>query len=426
MLISISGFAKRIFPFIIGFSIFLFSYNFSNGNEIFFLRLIVSLIFIYSLYKGMIQKTLINPYILFSLTPLSIMLYNENISYYYLNELNNSTWILVIINMLAFLIGINLVVSKKRLRNLKFKKKSKISTIEKNKLIKHSIILFVISKIPLVFSFANIEIPFRTIFDLFYYFSLALAFKAKNRKLIISLLLLLFISIESLNKTFILFLTISFVVFFEKYYFRLNKKIITTVITVIILITFMIMVAFPLVYYYRLNETLRGFNLNKINPLNYFSPRVNWNFDSQFFLPYMYLVTPWNNLQYILDTQNTRTYGAWFLKPIFSYLQIDKYFERSYELTPYSSFNTFSFITVQYKDFGYIGSIFPSIFLGLFVGNIYYKYLINDSPFIATSFAFASAATLQMFFSNHFFQLSYPFTVLVIAFVYEKIFYKKL
>ena len=136
----------------------------------------------------------------------------------------------------------------------------------------------------------------------------------------------------------------------------------------------------------------------------------------------MYLVTPWNNLQYVMETQNTRTYGLWTLKPLLGYLQLDDRFKPFYSMSTYSSFNTFTYIAVQFKDFGLVGSVLGSAILGTFVGYIYKKKLLNSvSPFDNACYAITAVAVFEMFFSNHFFKESYPFTIVIIMWIYTTV-----
>lgn len=111
------------------------------------------------------------------------------------------------------------------------------------------------------------------------------------------------------------------------------------------------------------------------------------------------------------------------IKPILGYLGVDEKFSREYELIPYSSFNTFTFICCGFKDFGYWLSILSSLFLGFFVKKMYSRYLISKSPFDVTSYILVALATVEMFFSNHFFMQSYPFTVLIMMELYKYITY---
>lgn len=136
-------------------------------------------------------------------------------------------------------------------------------------------------------------------------------------------------------------------------------------------------------------------------------------------MPYMYFISSWNNLQYVMQTQTSHTYGLWSIKPLLGYFQLDNFFSASYSLKSYSSFNTFTYITVLFKDFGILGSTFLSLFLGLFVGYVYeYKYLSTDYLDICC-YSMVACATAEMFFSNHFFTQSYPFTILIIIWLYK-------
>ena len=66
-------------------------------------RFIVVCIFIWCVYRGLHEDFYINPYILFSLTPLSLMIYSDKVSSYFLRPLDQRTWIIAIINMIVFL-----------------------------------------------------------------------------------------------------------------------------------------------------------------------------------------------------------------------------------------------------------------------------------------------------------------------------------
>ena len=138
----------------------------------------------------------------------------------------------------------------------------------------------------------------------------------------------------------------------------------------------------------------------------------------------MYLETPWVNLQYVTETQDNRTYGMWALKPLLGYLGLRD--DEDYKLEPYSSFNTFTFISCQFKDFGYYGSVLLSLFLGFFVKKMYSLSMRSNSPFYLGAFVLVALATLEMFFSNHFFMQSYPFTIFIMMWLYQKVFFELL
>ena len=136
----------------------------------------------------------------------------------------------------------------------------------------------------------------------------------------------------------------------------------------------------------------------------------------------MYFTTPWNNLQYIMETTREHTYGLWLIKPFLSYIQVAGNIDAYTALTPYqNAFNTYGFISVQYVDFGMIGSALSSAVLGILVGKVYRRYRYCPDGFNIGCYGLVACATLEMFFSNHFFGQSYPFTILIVAWIYGKV-----
>ena len=198
----------------------------------------------------------------------------------------------------------------------------------------------------------------------------------------------------------------------EKYYLKINK---------IKFLSLSALVFFIMILSFSYANKERG-TYNSEDGLTYYSSHgLDWDFSSVYFLPYMYVVTPWTNLQYVTESQNSRTYGLWSFKPFLGYLQLDDYFTKSFKLTPYSSFNTFTFIAVGFKDFGFWFSIIPTMFIGFMVRKSYFLYLNSNYAFDVATFSVLSLAVLEMFFSNHFFMVSYPFTMIILRLISIKI-----
>jgi oligosaccharide repeat unit polymerase len=149
--------------------------------------------------------------------------------------------------------------------------------------------------------------------------------------------------------------------------------------------------------------------------------RFDWNYSSSLFLPFMYLESPWGNVEYVVETQDERTYGLWTLKPLLGYVGADVFFKEKYELVPNSSFNTFTFVSVAFKDFGIWLSVISTLLLGFFVKKVYTRYLISRSPYDVACWCTVALATVEMFFSNHFYMQSYPFTCVILMEIYKRI-----
>ena len=233
---------------------------------------------------------------------------------------------------------------------------------------------------------------------------------------VVGLYLLFSFSTGSISKLFMLMLTMTFLVSYDKYYAVTSKQkkrvLIVAAIGLVVMVS-----AFSFA-----NKDRGSYDADE--GLSYYSQHgIEWTGAARLFMPYMYLTSSWTNLQYVMETQDSRTYGLWLAKPLLGYMQMDESFKKEYQLESYSSFNTFGFITCGFKDFGFWLSIISAFFLGYYVKRIYERYLIRQSPFDVACYVLVGLATVEMFFSNHFFMQSYPFTVLIEMEIY-KLFFK--
>lgn len=397
-----------------------------------FMRMVACFVFTYCVYCGLKEEFMINPYSVFSITPLSLLLYSEKISTYYLQKLSNSTWLLAIMNIVAFIFAFNCTNNKWKFKMGNWRpRKNKIvyrpEELNYNRIVLHSLLLCVMGELPLIASLVGITIPFRSVIGFFLYIGIVFAFKSRKKWLIaVSLMFSMFNFIEDFNKTRLLYLLLTIMCCAEAYYIREKKDRVKFFAGIAIFGAFMLIVAFPLKSYMRGGGNILSFFLNSAeisaSIFSNYNSRINFAGPLVLRMPYMYLVSAWNNVQYVMQTQPERTYGLWMLKPLLGYLQLDGRFESLYQLTPYSSFNTYTYITVLFKDFGYFGSIFGSLFLGFYVKKVYAGMKKEGSAFDIATYSLVAMATLEMFFSNHFYSLSYPFTILIISFLYKKMF----
>lgn len=421
MKISVKVLRNFIVFLIVGIIIICFTITEEDSMLTIVCRIFTGIILIYCLIKGGQEDKLINPYWLFSITPFSLLLYTEKVSSIYLQQLTPKTWLLALINMVAFLTALRLSFAKEKYKdNVAYKSSKHIERF----LIQDAVILFCLSKIPVLYRmlFGN-SMPFASILSLFIYVAIVCVMKSKNKLWIclISGMNLIFMLSSAINKTAVLFLAMAYLVSYEKYYIKNTKSKCKMIIGIGILSIVFIVIIFPLKDYIHGGGKIQDFGISNIlASSDYYTNSIEWHGNQLLMMPYMYLVTAWNNLQYVLETQDIRTFGLWILKPILGYLQIDSLFEKYYVLVPYSSFNTFTYITVLFKDFGYWGSAIGSIILGVFVKYVYkVKYCNTASAFNAACYSMTACATLEMFFSNHFFSQSYPFTVILIIMLYK-------
>lgn len=406
----------------LGIILFLWTNSFSDSILSSMLRVVSCVLFLWCIYMGRKETYILNPFWLFSITPLSLLLYNDNVSRIYLQKLTSKTWGLAILNIIAF--SMTLFISLKIMR----RKKGIIANEQPDKIAylkQNSVIMMGISFIPVLYRvlFGKVML-FTSVISLCVYVSIIMGIKTKEKRWIIGILLIAALRfLFAFNKTELVFFLIVIVTGIEKYYELSSKSKIKILLGLVVSALFMLFVAFPLKTYVQDNGgNIVDFFTKNVKVVYDYGQRIDWSGPEVLKMPYMYLVTAWNNVQYVLETQNTRTYGLWFVKPILGYFQLSGIFDSLYELKPYSSFNTYTYITVLFKDFGYFGSAIGSVFLGWFVAKMYYWYTVSQDSWKVSCYSLTAIAVFEMFFSNHFFGLSYPFTIVLLYFVFEKCF----
>ncbi|MFY9243742.1 MAG: O-antigen polymerase [Polaribacter sp.] len=374
-------------------------------ESIFIDKISIFIIFLSLILLGKSEKKFLNPYYLFSPTPLSLLVY-FNVADSYMLDLTHDTYLLAIINMVAFIVTFMFTSSVKINKNILNEKKNSNLFLKIN-----ALVLFVLALMGSVIPALN------SILWLFAIPAIVCSIKTKEKKMLILVAAyILLVTSINLSKMQVLLYLITFFISFEKFHMQSKKQGVWIKIFAILGIVF-------LVFSFSFANKDRGKYDAEEGLSYYYSQGVEWNYDSALFLPYMYITTAWANLQYVTESQNTRTYGLWVLKPFLGYLNLDKELnlEKSYELEPYSSFNTFTFVTVGYKDFGYWLSVLSPIIIGFFVKKVYSRFLISDSPFDIATYIIFALAVAEMFFSNHFYMQSYPFTMLILRFGYKSV-----
>lgn len=382
-------------------------------DDVTIFRVCALLILCFCLSRGNKERYVVNPYYLFILTTLSLLLY-FNIGSAFLLDLTVNTWLLIIANINALLLGISATA------NIKFKERVP-SQCQARKLYTNLAWIFTIVGIlpAYYFRFTDNVLPLSYIIGMLSTARLMCAFATRQKKLsiIITIIYVSPIVLGGASKTGVLTLLLATMIAFEKFYSVKNvdeyKKIRKRLIICCIC-------AIPImVSVFTFANKDRG-SYNADDNLSYYKERVDWNYSASYFMPYMYIVTPWANLQYVTETQDKRSDGYWMMKPIIGIFSSE---EPPSEYVPqaYSSFNTFSFIGLHFKDFGYWGSLILSFFLGFFIKKVYSLYVQSPTAFDAAQYVFTAQATLELFFSNHFFGQSYPFMIVIVMYMTKKI-----
>lgn len=373
--------------------------------------------------KGLSEDTLLNPYYLFLLAPISLLLYSEKVSVYYLLPLENKTWLIAIMNMYVFvlsmMIGQNSHYSDKYIET-EFRREDKYCTLNS------TIIMFALGLFPTIYQLIVGHSLFGSqFFYMMTFIGFVLGYRCNHRKLAIILLLvskLLQMAIY-FNKSIILQTTLVLIVSMEvTSKDKATKR--KVVIIAGIVTVFTIVIGFVLKPYLATGGLLSNFlsDYSTTDVLNRMGNRVQWSYNPLFLSPYFYLTTPWCNLQYTMSNLTEHTYGLWLIKPFLGWIQLSEGIKAYSALVPYRfAYNTFGFVTVQYVDFGLMGSCISSVILGLFVGKQYKKIKVCNTSLNIANYALVSCAVFEMFFSNHFLMTSYPFTIAFVSWIFKTI-----
>lgn len=369
----------------------------------------VLLLFVICILRGMREKYYLNPYYMFALVPFTLLIY-ANISIYHL-DLTVNTWLIAIINIAAFIGAFEFTPAYKNEKNC-------IGIQDTGSLLQNTYILLFLGYVGVVFQYIfGSTMPLASVFGLFSTAAVVCAFKSKKKSLIILVCLVTVVSwMTYVSKTSVLGFCLTTLICYEKYYLKTSKQRKRIIILEIIGIVIMI-------FSFSFANQDRG-NSSASSVVAYYTMYggLKWSGKDYLLMPYMYITTPWANLQHVIQTQASHTYGLWTLKPLLGYFQMDSLFTEWYSLRAYSSFNTFTYIAVLFKDFGFWGSCIGSTFLGFFVKKVYSRYTISKSPLDVACYVLVAQAVLEMFFSNHFFTQSYPFTIVIIMGIYKIIF----
>lgn len=374
-------------------------------NSTFVFWSIAALLLLLCLYAGRKEGRLLNPYYLFAITPFTLLIY-RNISDNYMQDLKSETWVIALINIAAFVIAMLITPAYKTCERY---------SVDRDYLKQDTVILTLVGMGPmLLFGLFGIQIPFYSIFGLLSIPALCCAIVSKEKKLISCVFILTALTwVNNVSKSTVLATCLCVVICYE-FYFLNSQREKRRLVWLCVVGLIVILLAFTFANQARGAKTAAG-------QLSYYTKygNVKWSGLAAFFMPYMYLETPWTNLQYVMQTQDTRTYGLWLIKPILNYLQMDGLFENMYLLKPMSSFNTYSFIACNFKDFGFWGSVIPSFLLGSYVKWVYSRAIQTSNPLDVACYVYVAQAVLEMFFSNHFFQQAYPLTCVLLIGIYK-------
>ena len=161
---------------------------------------------------GIQEDRIVNPYFLFLLTPLTLLMYMDLGGMYFV-KLEVKTWNLAIINMSAFILALRYTPDI-------IMKSQQYGIIEGKSAYKHMFVLYVLSWL------APFSGPFSSVLSLLSGVVITLAFSTKNKTVIAlyTVLVLFNIAVGVASKSGILSILLAYLISYEHYYITTSKQ----------------------------------------------------------------------------------------------------------------------------------------------------------------------------------------------------------
>lgn len=391
-------------------------------------KVVVMILTLYAIYLARFEKNWFNPIWLYIVTPVSYMMYAEQLGGIFLDELSLSTKIFVPLCLFALLLGMTL---GKRMSPMPLYIDSKNEPFW---------VVFFVGLVPTVIAYfmygnimdlegaelteakTNSVVPFFSQFAYFLPASIIIACKKNSTKLIlVSLFFSLIAALFTITKTALVMM----VLFFAMGIYIFRPSFTNTLLFRFFLRFKFVIVPILLVLMFMYNNNKRNISDTRdMEYVEYSGVQDEWgtsNLAQNLFLDYCYFCSPWYNLDYNIRRNNMDSFGANTFSQFFK--KIGANAGSNPKLNP-SFLNTHTYLTDYYLDFGFIGSIVASFLLGFFIYFCYARYGCSDDPILISFYVLIMYATCMLFFSNHFnigYILNYFITFGLTSFITRKI-----
>ena len=364
-------------------------------------------LFVVLISLGRKEERWYNPFFLLIVSLISFLLYSYDMAPVLLQELEPSTIILIILCFTAILMGFVCV------------KKVDVTPIKSNGYIENFWVIFIIGLIPTVLSYilygnildmtgedmldtkAKYSIPMIGQLAYFLPASIIVACKKNSTPLILlSLGISILAALMTVTKTAMLMALIFFIIGLSHFHPDILNSRCSKFVKKYAIIWIVILISYMFMY----NNSIRH-DASSTSSMEYVErsgSRIissTTEFGEGMFLNYLYFCSPWGNLEYNIDHNPNRGYGSNTFAQFGKKLGVNV---NTIEKIQPTFLNTHSFITDFYLDFGYVGAIIASFFLGLIIYFFYWKFGKSDDSLFLAHYAVISFATIMLFFSNHF------------------------
>ena len=371
-------------------------------------KVITVLLIIFCFRKGMTTKDLFSPYVLLIVPLTSYLLYFAELGPAFLADLQTRTDFLIVLCFTAIVIAFTVM------------KALKIKPVKTKRSYNENFwVICIIGLIPAVLSYilygsvfdatgdAMLEIKEKqslpVIGQLAYFLPASIIVACKNnnsKQIIIAVFLSFFAAALTLTKTSLLVALI----FTLAGLYQFNPGIVNSKPALFIKKYIYIWLPVLVIYMFMANNSIRqeaqgGGAMEYVELSNSHLITNRGNLVQGLFLNYLYLCSPWSNLDYNVQRINEISGGSNSFAQFADKLGIKV--ETVEKLEP-AFLNTHSFITDFYIDFGYLGAIMASFVLGCIIYFFYSKFYFSGDALLLAYYCLIAFATIMLFFSNHF------------------------
>lgn len=356
---------------------------------------------------GIRERYVLNPYLCMLIFPFSLMIYDEHVSNY-LIPLSRDMYPLCGCAAIAYMMGLHIFSSRIDTRWWFFERRHQSLSAEYFML---GILIFGVWAVFAFASLMHIHLPAWAIATQSVYVAIACFIKSKRRMgYFLVMIICSYLLIREFRKTTFLFLMFSILLSALSSVYITRKQMQKMFVIMAVCFFLVIFVAYPAKIYWTKYRSFQDFHsLDQLNEeleldsVNRGDLGGVFGTNEYILRPYLSFTTEWTNLTYVLDTQPERTNGKYFIRPFLNIAQMNPKWPEL-ELEPYrGTYNTYTFLCWQIKDFGYFGAILLTFLEGLYGGWVYKRFRERPySPFYVLLYLYVLMATLEMFFNNHF------------------------
>lgn len=365
-----------------------------------FSKIFTVLLIIWCIQQGKRESQIYNPFNLLIVTLVSFLVYQPHIGGPYLDDLTDTTSFFCLVNFCSLIAGFTICSNKNKL------------PIESDNISYSFLLVFVIGVIPTALSYYiygnifemegeemletrdNMTLPVISQLAYFLPASILVACNNDNTKhILLSVFFSALAALMTMSKTSMVIVVCYCALAFSKY----NPSIMEHWIVGRLKKTSFIWLPVLLIGYFYYNTTKR-IDAESQDYSSYIDGQFS-KYEGGMIMNYLYLCSPWSNLNYDLQNQKPIEYGKR------SFAQFAKKIGITYDIPSYRSryfLNTHSYLMDFLLDFGFVGAIIASFFLGWLVYYLYARFGLSDDPLLVAYYVLVSYATVMLFFSNHF------------------------